>query len=57
MTAHTHVVAREWHGDRLFLNSGSCADGRLEYLSIDTKAGRYEVRGEGILAAPDHAAA
>ncbi len=41
VTGHTHVAARAEHGDRLFLNSGSCAEGRISISSLDTRAGRY----------------
>lgn len=43
VTGHTHIAARAEHGDRLFLNSGSCALGRHSFLSIDTRAGSYSV--------------
>jgi predicted phosphodiesterase len=43
VTGHTHQAARGEHGDRLFLNSGTCSGGELSLLSIDTRAGRYEV--------------
>lgn len=41
VTGHTHVGARMEHGDRLFLNSGSCAKGTFSFLSIDTAQGNY----------------
>lgn len=43
ITGHTHHAARSEHGSRLFLNSGSCNEGRFSYLAIDTKAGIYDV--------------
>jgi UDP-2,3-diacylglucosamine pyrophosphatase LpxH len=43
VTGHTHIAARAEHGDRLYLNSGSCSDGRLSYLAIDTKRSSYTV--------------
>ncbi len=43
VTGHTHMGTRAEHGDRLFLNSGSCAEGAYSWLSIDTKAGHYAV--------------
>lgn len=41
VTGHTHIAARSDHGDRLFLNSGSCSRGQISFLSLDTR------RGEG----------
>jgi predicted phosphodiesterase len=43
VTGHTHLAARTEHGSRLFLNSGSCSDGQLSFLSIDTRRGDYAV--------------
>lgn len=43
VTGHTHVPARGEHGDRLFLNSGSCAEGQFSFSAIDTRAGKYGV--------------
>ena len=43
VTGHTHVGIRAEHGDRLFLNSGSCAGGGVSFLSLDTKQGEYAV--------------
>lgn len=43
ITGHTHMAAKTEHGSRLFLNSGSCNEGRLSFLSIDTRAGAYAV--------------
>jgi predicted phosphodiesterase len=43
ITGHTHMAARQEHGSRLFMNSGSCNEGRLSFLSIDTKLGNYAV--------------
>ena len=43
VTGHTHVGLRAEHGNRLFLNSGSCSTGKFSYLAIDTKAGQYGV--------------
>jgi predicted phosphodiesterase len=43
VTGHTHRAARTEHGSRLFLNSGSCSDGQLSFLSIDTRRGDYAV--------------
>ena len=43
VTGHTHMGVRAEHGDRLFLNSGSCAQGRFSFLSLDTKRGDYAV--------------
>ena len=43
VTGHTHVGIRAEHGDRLFLNSGSCARGGFSFLSLDTARGDYAV--------------
>jgi len=43
ITGHTHWAARSEHGSRLFLNSGSCSDGKLSFLSLDTRRGDYAV--------------
>lgn len=43
ITGHTHRAARAEHGSRLFMNSGSCGDGKFSFLSLDTRAGRYGV--------------
>lgn len=43
VTGHTHMAARNEHGARLFLNSGSCSEGNLSFLSIDTRRGDYAV--------------
>jgi predicted phosphodiesterase len=44
VTGHTHLPTRAEHGRRLFLNSGSCAEGRFCFSSIDTKSGCYGVQ-------------
>lgn len=43
VTGHTHLAARNEHGSRLFLNSGSCSQGELSFLSLDTRRGDYAV--------------
>lgn len=43
VTGHTHIAARAEHGSRLYLNSGSCSDGQLSYLAIDTRRASYTV--------------
>lgn len=43
VTGHTHMAARQEHGSRLFMNSGSCDRGRLNFLSIDTRLGDYAI--------------
>jgi predicted phosphodiesterase len=43
VTGHTHLAARTEHGSRLFLNSGSCSEGKLSFLSLDTRRGDYAV--------------
>lgn len=46
VTGHTHVAGMAEHGDRLFLNSGSCSEGKISFLSIDTRAGKYAHHSE-----------
>ncbi|MBU8895585.1 serine/threonine protein phosphatase [Corallococcus sp. H22C18031201] len=41
VTGHTHLGLRVEHGDRLFLNSGTCSEGQFSFLSLDTRDGRY----------------
>ncbi len=41
VTGHTHIATRAEHGDRLFLNSGTCSRGRISFLSLDTRRGDY----------------
>jgi predicted phosphodiesterase len=41
VTGHTHLGMRVEHGDRLFLNSGTCSEGQFSYLSLDTHNGQY----------------
>lgn len=43
VTGHTHLPLKRQHDDVLFLNSGSCAQGRFTFLSIDTKRSDYAV--------------
>lgn len=43
VTGHTHLATRAEHGSRLFLNSGSCSEGAITFLSIDTRKGEYAV--------------
>lgn len=43
VTGHTHLAARAEHGARLFLNSGSCSEGQLSYLAMNTRRGEYTV--------------
>lgn len=43
ITGHTHHARRAEHGSRLYLNSGSCSEGRISFLSLDPGTGRYEV--------------
>jgi predicted phosphodiesterase len=43
VTGHTHLATRGEHGARLFLNSGTCSEGRLSFLAIDTARGDYHV--------------
>ena len=43
VTGHTHLATRAEHGDRLYLNSGSCSEGQTSFLAIDTKLASYTV--------------
>jgi predicted phosphodiesterase len=43
VTGHTHVPSFAEHKGRLYLNSGSCSEGRFSYLAIDTRARRFDV--------------
>lgn len=43
VTGHTHLAARAEHGVRLYLNSGSCSEGQLSYLAMNTRRGDYTV--------------
>lgn len=43
VTGHTHIRQKSEHGNHLFLNSGSCAEGAISFLSIEPKSGRYTV--------------
>jgi len=43
VTGHTHQLTHGEHGERVFLNSGSCAEGKFAFAAIDTKQGDYSV--------------
>jgi predicted phosphodiesterase len=43
VTGHTHLAANAEHGSRLFMNSGSCSEGELSFLSLDTRRAQYAV--------------
>jgi predicted phosphodiesterase len=43
VTGHTHRAAKASSGPHLFLNSGSCSEGNISFLSLDTKRQAYEV--------------
>ncbi len=43
VTGHTHLAAQTDHGGRLFLNSGSCSEGKLSFLALDTRRACYGV--------------
>ncbi|HEY5957863.1 MAG TPA: metallophosphoesterase family protein [Polyangiaceae bacterium] len=43
VTGHTHISAIERYQQKLFLNSGSCSEGRLSYLAIDTKLHQFDL--------------
>ena len=44
VTGHTHNGTVTPHGDRMFLNSGSCAEGRFSFLAMDTRAASYTLQ-------------
>jgi UDP-2,3-diacylglucosamine pyrophosphatase LpxH len=46
VTGHTHLAAKAEHGARLYLNSGSCSEGKLSYLALDTRRGNYTVHSD-----------
>jgi predicted phosphodiesterase len=43
VTGHTHVPVTTRHGQRLYMNSGSCSRGRVTYLALDTRRDVYGV--------------
>jgi len=43
VTGHTHRPAKAADENRLFLNSGSCSEGNINFLSLDTKRSIFEV--------------
>ncbi len=43
VTGHTHNAAKSEHGSVLFLNGGSCSDGRISFVAMDTSRGSYEL--------------
>jgi predicted phosphodiesterase len=43
VTGHTHHLTRGEHGTHVFLNSGSCAEGRFAYAAVDTRRGECTV--------------
>jgi predicted phosphodiesterase len=43
VTGHTHMAAKAESGSRLFLNSGTCCNGNISFLALDSKLGHYEV--------------
>ncbi|HWA74112.1 MAG TPA: UDP-2,3-diacylglucosamine diphosphatase [Polyangiaceae bacterium] len=43
VTGHTHLPTRSEHGERLFLNSGTCSEGKFSFLSLDTRRACYGV--------------
>lgn len=42
VTGHTHIAAASEYDNRLYLNSGTCSEGRISFLSMDTKSGDYK---------------
>lgn len=43
VTGHTHIADIQRHQDRLFMNSGSCSEGKLSFLAIDTKTHQFDL--------------
>jgi predicted phosphodiesterase len=43
VTGHTHRAVVATHGDRIFMNSGTCSRGNYDFLAIDTDRGDYQV--------------
>ena len=43
VTGHTHRGVVAEHGSRLFLNGGSCSEGGISFLSMNTATGDYAV--------------
>ena len=43
VTGHTHIPVRSDNAGRTFLNSGSCAEGRYSFASLDTRLASYAV--------------
>lgn len=43
VTGHTHLPVVGEHGARLFVNSGTCSEGKFNFCSLDTRLGRYGV--------------
>jgi len=41
VTGHTHEGRRSPVGSTLYLNSGTCSEGRFEFLSLDTRSGDF----------------
>lgn len=41
VTGHTHEARSDERGGRLFMNSGTCAEGRFEFLTLDTVGDHY----------------
>ncbi|MGE0327999.1 MAG: metallophosphoesterase family protein [Polyangiaceae bacterium] len=45
VTGHTHRAQVFEEGPRVFLNSGSCQEGRFSFSALDTASGRFGVHG------------
>lgn len=43
VTGHTHVAEKSECGSRLYLNSGTCSNGKFTFLGLDTKSSEYTV--------------
>ena len=45
VTGHTHRAQCHEEGPRVFLNSGSCQEGRFSFSALDTARGTFGVHG------------
>lgn len=42
VTGHTHVATTTRRDNKLYLNSGTCSNGRINFLSMNTKTAEYK---------------
>lgn len=43
VTGHTHYAAKTEYGSQLYLNSGTCSEGNLNFLSMNTNNSDYKI--------------